>query len=98
MDVLHQLVQQLQLTDGSSYVIKKGVTYYLNFESSTNGGRVFNRIILVLDSSAWLPVPLMALTLFIFVASQIVKLPAYGDQVIKAIPFYLVFMIIMPII
>lgn len=38
MDVLQQLVKQLQLTDGSSYVIKKGVTYYLEFESSVNGG------------------------------------------------------------
>ncbi|SEI02306.1 Arsenite efflux pump ArsB, ACR3 family [Halobacillus karajensis] len=52
----------------------------------------------VLDVSAWLPVPLMALTLFIIVASQIVKLPTYVDHVIKVIPLYIVFMSIMPII
>ncbi|SFJ81536.1 Arsenite efflux pump ArsB, ACR3 family [Halobacillus dabanensis] len=52
----------------------------------------------VLDGSAWLPVPLMALTLFIVVASQIVKLPTYADQIMKVVPLYIVFMVIMPII
>lgn len=40
----------------------------------------------------------MALTLFIVVASQVTKLPTYGDQVIKVIPVYIAFMVIMPII
>ncbi|UOQ94803.1 bile acid:sodium symporter [Halobacillus shinanisalinarum] len=52
----------------------------------------------ILDGSAWLPVPFMALTLFIVVASQIIKLPTYVDQIIKVIPLYIVFMVIMPFI
>lgn len=54
-----------------------------------------NRII---DLSAWLPVPFMALTLFVVVASQIGKLSAYSGQIIKVIPIYIAFMIIMPLI
>ncbi|MFC5591626.1 arsenic resistance protein [Sporosarcina soli] len=52
----------------------------------------------ILYSSAWLPVPFMALTLFVVVASQIGKLSAYIDLIIKVIPIYIAFMIIMPII
>lgn len=52
----------------------------------------------ILDLSAWLPVPFMALTLFVVVASQIGKLTIYMDLIIKVIPIYLAFMIIMPII
>ncbi|MCM3086719.1 arsenic resistance protein [Bhargavaea ginsengi] len=50
------------------------------------------------DFSAWLPVPFMALTLFVVVASQIAKVSAVMDQIIKVIPLYIAFMIIMPII
>lgn len=52
----------------------------------------------ILNSSAWLPVPFMALTLFVVVASQIGKLSTYIDLIIKVIPIYIAFMIIMPII
>lgn len=52
----------------------------------------------ILDVSAWLPVPFMALTLFVVVASQIGKLSTYIDLIIKVIPIYIAFMIIMPII
>ncbi|MEK4010198.1 arsenic resistance protein [Peribacillus sp. FSL M8-0224] len=52
----------------------------------------------ILDLSAWLPVPFMALTLFVVVASQIGKLSTYIDQIIQVIPIYIAFMIIMPII
>lgn len=51
-----------------------------------------------LNISAWLPVPFMAVTLFAVVSSQIVKLPDFIDQVIKVIPIYIAFMVIMPII
>ena len=50
----------------------------------------------LLDGSAWIPVPLMALTLFIVVASQISKLSDYWDVLIKIIPIYIAFMVIMP--
>ena len=56
---------------------------------------VGNRIV---DFSAWLPVPFMALTLFVVVASQIGKLSTYMDLIIKVIPIYVAFMIIMPIV
>ncbi|MFS0874055.1 arsenic resistance protein [Paenibacillus xylanilyticus] len=52
----------------------------------------------VLEASAWLPVPLMALTLFVIVASQMSKLSSYADTIVKVIPIYLAFMIIMPLI
>ncbi|MGX2959595.1 arsenic resistance protein [Peribacillus sp. JNUCC 23] len=52
----------------------------------------------ILDLSAWLPVPFMALTLFVVVASQIGKLSTYNHLIIKVIPIYIAFMIIMPII
>jgi ACR3 family arsenite transporter len=53
---------------------------------------------LILDVSAWIPVPLMALTLFIVVSSQISKLSVYWDLIIKVIPIYIGFMFIMPFI
>ncbi|MEH7342911.1 bile acid:sodium symporter [Bacillus sp. JJ1532] len=52
----------------------------------------------IIDISAWLPVPFMALTLFVVVSSQIGKLSTYIDLIIKVIPIYIAFMIIMPII
>ena len=52
----------------------------------------------IINISAWLPVPFMALTLFVVVASQIGKLSTYIDLIIKVIPIYIAFMIIMPII
>lgn len=52
----------------------------------------------IIDSSAWLPVPFMALTLFVVVASQIGKVSTHLDLIIKVIPIYIAFMIIIPII
>jgi len=52
----------------------------------------------LLDVSAWIPVPLMALTLFVVVASQIGKLSEYWDILIKVVPIYIAFMFIMPFI
>ncbi|AAY60640.1 arsenic resistance protein (plasmid) [Bacillus cereus] len=52
----------------------------------------------VLNISAWLPVPFMALTLFVVVASQIGKLSDFINQVIQVVPIYIAFMVIMPII
>ncbi|MGG3891581.1 arsenic resistance protein [Metabacillus fastidiosus] len=52
----------------------------------------------IIEISAWLPVPFMALTLFVVVSSQISKLSTYIDLIIKVIPIYIAFMIIMPII
>lgn len=52
----------------------------------------------IAECSAWLPVPFMALTLFVIVASQIGKLSAYIDLLSKVIPIYIAFMIIMPVI
>lgn len=48
--------------------------------------------------SAWLPVPFMALTFFVVVASQIGKLSASFEWIIKVIPIYILFMVIMPIL
>ncbi|OIB00615.1 arsenic resistance protein [Paenibacillus sp. LC231] len=50
-----------------------------------------------LDATAWLPVPFMALTLFVVVASQISKLYTSFDFISQVIPVYVVYMIITPI-
>ncbi|MFC4306697.1 arsenic resistance protein [Cohnella boryungensis] len=52
----------------------------------------------LLDASAWIPVPLMALTLFVVVSSQIGKLSDYSGILIKVIPIYISFMLIMPFV
>ena len=52
----------------------------------------------IINFSAWLPVPFMALTLLVVVASQIGKLAAYADLLIKVVPIYIAFMIIMPVL
>ncbi|RHW38162.1 arsenic resistance protein [Neobacillus notoginsengisoli] len=52
----------------------------------------------LLDFSAWLTVPFMALTLFVVVASQIGKLSAYIDLIIKVVPIYVAFMVIVPFV
>ncbi|MFD1887791.1 arsenic resistance protein [Paenibacillus wenxiniae] len=49
-----------------------------------------------LSFSAWLPVPLMALTLFTIISSQIGKLTAHWDVILAVIPVYIAFMLIMP--
>ncbi|GKS13448.1 arsenic resistance protein [Paenibacillus chitinolyticus] len=51
-----------------------------------------------LDATAWLPVPFMALTLFVVVASQISKLYTSFDSIIQVIPVYVAYMVIIPII
>jgi len=52
----------------------------------------------LLDVTAWIPVPLMALTLFVVVSSQISKLYDYWDIIAKVIPVYIAFMLIMPFV
>lgn len=51
-----------------------------------------------LDATAWLPVPFMAITLFVVVASQISKLYTSFDFIRQAIPVYAAYMAITPII
>lgn len=51
-----------------------------------------------LDATAWLPVPFMALTLFVVVASQITKLYTSFDFISQVIPVYASYMIIVPIV
>ncbi|GAA0134451.1 arsenic resistance protein [Paenibacillus sp. YSY-4.3] len=52
----------------------------------------------VLNASGWLPVPFMAITLFVIVASQISKLYISPDYVRHAIPIYVAYMILVPVI
>lgn len=51
-----------------------------------------------LDATAWLPVPFMAITLFVVVASQISKLYTSFDFISQVIPVYVAYMAITPII
>ncbi|GAB2696520.1 arsenic resistance protein [Paenibacillus thermoaerophilus] len=50
----------------------------------------------LLEASAWLPVPFMALTLFVIVASQIAKLSGAVELLRYAIPVYVVYMAVTP--
>ncbi|MER2112970.1 MAG: arsenic resistance protein [Solibacillus isronensis] len=59
--------------------------------SKKEGSRVY-------ELSSWFPVPFMALTLFVIVASQIGKLAGSFEWILKVIPVYIAFMIIMPFI
>lgn len=52
----------------------------------------------VLQATAWLPVPFMALVLIIVVASQIENVYADFNIIVHVIPIYVVFLIIMPAI
>lgn len=51
-----------------------------------------------LDTTAWLPVPFMAITLFVVVASQISKLYTSFDFISQVIPVYVAYIVITPII
>lgn len=50
----------------------------------------------VLDATAWLPVPLMAIVLLLVVASQISRIENNFTLVALAVPVYVAFMVIMP--
>lgn len=52
----------------------------------------------LLDATAWLPVPFMALTLFVVVASQISKVYTSFDSISQVIPVYVAYMAITPMI
>lgn len=52
----------------------------------------------LLEASAWLPVPFMALTLLVIVASQIGKLYHLFDFILQVIPIYIAYMAITPLI
>jgi ACR3 family arsenite transporter len=52
----------------------------------------------VLNATAWLPVPLMALTLFVVVASQINKVYSDFHMISQVIPLYVAYMIIAPLL
>ena len=52
----------------------------------------------ILNFSGWLPVPFMALTFFVVIASQIRVLNNNSEQILKAVPVYITFAIISPFI
>ncbi len=52
----------------------------------------------VLDLSGWLPVPFMALTFFVVIASQIRVLYNNPEPILKVVPIYVAFAIIAPFI
>ncbi len=52
----------------------------------------------ILDFSGWLPVPFMALTFFVVIASQIGLLYNNPEPILKVIPIYVAFAIIAPFV
>jgi ACR3 family arsenite transporter len=51
-----------------------------------------------LEATAWLPVPFMALTLLLVVASQLGRIEEHLSLVVKVIPVYIAFMAVMPVL
>lgn len=51
-----------------------------------------------LEATAWLPVPFMALTLFLVVASQIGRIEQHFPVVLQAVPIYLAYLVVMPVL
>jgi ACR3 family arsenite transporter len=54
--------------------------------------------VMLLAATAWLPVPFMALTLILVVASQIGRIEEYFSLVSQAVPVYIAFMLIIPLL
>ncbi|OMF22536.1 arsenic resistance protein [Paenibacillus sp. FSL H8-0548] len=52
----------------------------------------------VLAGTAWLPVPFMAIVLFVIVASQIGKVYSELELILAVVPVYLLYLFIMPLI
>ncbi len=50
----------------------------------------------VVGAAAWLPVPFMAITLLLVVASQAGKIAEYQQTVIYAVPVFMAFMVVVP--
>ncbi|WP_235946307.1 arsenic resistance protein [Saccharibacillus alkalitolerans] len=50
----------------------------------------------VLDAAAWIPVPFMALVLIAFAASQVGRIAADPGPVLRVLPVYALFLLIMP--
>lgn len=51
----------------------------------------------VQQASAWLPVPMMALTIFVIVASQVGRMTNMKEEIFTVIPIYIAFILIMPL-
>ncbi|ANA39511.1 arsenic resistance protein [Geobacter anodireducens] len=51
-----------------------------------------------LEATAWLPVPFMALTLLLVVASQLGRIGEHLSLVVHVIPIYIAFMAVMPVL
>ncbi|MDS0260133.1 bile acid:sodium symporter [Haloarcula sp. S1CR25-12] len=50
------------------------------------------------ESMGWLPVPMMGVTLFVVIASQLPRVRASVDQIAAVVPVYVAFLIIMPLL
>ncbi|MFN0313329.1 arsenic resistance protein [Kurthia sp. ISK08] len=50
------------------------------------------------QASAWLPVPTMALTIFVIVAPQVQRMANMKEEIFAVIPIYIAFIVIMPVL
>lgn len=50
------------------------------------------------DAMGWLPVPMMGVTLFVVIASQLPRVQDSIDQIAAVVPVYMAFLIIMPLL
>jgi ACR3 family arsenite transporter len=50
------------------------------------------------ETMGWVPVPMMAVTLFVVIASQFPRVQDSIDQIVVVVPVYVVFLIVMPLL
>lgn len=50
------------------------------------------------DAMGWLPVPMMGMTLFVVIASQLPRVQHSIDQIVAVVPVYVAFLVIMPLL
>ena len=90
-----QIVRIGPFIEAFVYLIIVPLLFALVFQfSAKKSARGFK----ILDSTAWLPVPLMALVLFLVVGSQIDRVVKDFNVIIAVIPIYVLFHIASPVI
>lgn len=90
-----QIVKAGPFIETFVYLIVAPLLLALAFQYSAKKSARGNQ---VLDFTAWLPVPFMALVLFLVVGSQIDRVVKDLDVIIAVIPIYMLFHILSPVI
>ncbi|MUG47840.1 arsenic resistance protein [Paenibacillus woosongensis] len=89
-----QIVRVAPFIEAFIYLIVVPFLFALAVQLSANK---HSRGLKLLDFTAWLPVPLMALVLFLVIGSQVDRIVKDFDVIIAVIPIYVLFHIVSPL-